>query len=85
MNGEATKLDNKDIYLLGVLAECNHGGTAKFPRGCSVVQAQALIQAGYLMERPERLADGRRATLYEITPKGLNAWNSYRFVDSTVG
>jgi predicted transcriptional regulator len=85
MSEEETKLNDRDIYLLGVLAECNDSrviGTANLPRGCNAIQAQALVQAGYLLEIPQRLADGRHAAIYDITQKGIDAWKGYRFVRS---
>jgi hypothetical protein len=77
------KLNAKDIYLLGVLAECTDRrliGTARLPRGCNQGQAEALARAGYLLETAQHFADGQRAVIYGITQKGLKAWSSYRFV-----
>jgi len=83
MTADATKLSDRDIYLLGVLAECRDGwviDTTRLPRGCSTSQLQALVRAGYVMETTHRFADGNEAMAYYVTHEGISAWNSYRFV-----
>jgi hypothetical protein len=86
MNGEETKLNDRDIYVLGVLAERLDGiliRTGKLPRGCDHAQMQALLQAGYVVETPHRFADGSQEMRYEITRKGIEAWHAHRFISET--
>lgn len=83
MHEDVTKLDNRDMYLLGVLAErvteliVKEG---KLPRGCSEIQTLALSRAGYLASTPYHFADGTTEVRYEITAKGYAAWKAYRFI-----
>jgi hypothetical protein len=82
MHDEVTTLDNRDMYLLGVLAErateliVKEG---KFPRGCGEARTLALSRAGYLIGIPYRFADGSAEVRYEVTSKGQAAWKAYRF------
>lgn len=83
MNDEEMKLDNRDMYLLGVLAERTTElvmREGKFPRGCGEAQTLALSRAGYLMSIPYHFADGTVGIGYEITSKGQAAWKAYRFI-----
>jgi hypothetical protein len=83
MNTEATRLGDREIYLLGVLAERNDIikiGPGRLPRGCDDAHAQALVEGGYAVETAYRMADGRDERLYQITRKGMDAWRTYRFV-----
>ncbi|PVE25260.1 hypothetical protein DC522_06960 [Microvirga sp. KLBC 81] len=82
MNDEEPKLDNRDMYLLGVLAERATElvvKESKFPRGCGEARTLALSRAGYLIGVPYRFADGTAEVRYEITLKGQAAWKAYRF------
>jgi hypothetical protein len=83
MSTADTKLDNRDMYLLGMLSERTAElgvKEGKFPRGCDEAQALALAQAGYLVSTPYYFADGSAELRYEITSKGHAAWNAYRFI-----
>ena len=82
MNNTETMLEERDLYLLGVLAEGAHEreiGTSQFPRGCDEAQAEALLQAGYVASISYGFADGTAGVRYEITPQRQDAWNAYRF------
>lgn len=82
MNDEETSLDNRDMYLLGVLAERTTDlvvRAGRIPRGCSETRTLALSGAGYLVSSPYRCADGTAEVRYEVTSKGQAAWKAYRF------
>jgi hypothetical protein len=84
MNEETMKLSEREVYLLGVLAERNdiiEVGPEKLPRGCDDSHVQALLEVGYAIEKAYRLADGRDVRRYRITRKGIDAWRAYRFVN----
>jgi len=83
MSDKETKLESRDMYLLGLLAERATELVVKegnFPRGCSEVRTMALSRAGYLVGIRYGFADGTAEVRYEITSKGQAAWTAYRFI-----
>jgi hypothetical protein len=76
MNNTETMLEERDLYLLGVLAEGVHehaNGMVRFPRGCD--EAETLLRAGYLVS----ISYGAAGMRYEITPQCQDAWKAYQF------
>jgi len=73
------RLSEPDYYLLGRLAETVRGA-GSLPRGCRESQAKLLEQGGYLKRVQHFGASGSHAVIYEVTPKGREAWQAYRFV-----
>jgi hypothetical protein len=82
MNDTETMLEERDLYLLGVLAEGVHehaNGMVRFPRGCDEAQAEALLRAACLASISYGFADGTAGVRYEFTPQCQDAWKAYRF------
>jgi hypothetical protein len=83
MGQDDMELDNRDLFFLGTLAARNRTdfSEGKLPRGCDAVQAEALVQAGFLTKVVATFADGHRETQYRVTRKGMDAWRRNGFVD----
>ena len=76
MNNTETMVEERDLYLLGVLAKGVHehaNGMVRFPRGCD--EADTLLQAGYLVS----ISYGTAGVRYEFTPQRQDAGEAYRF------
>jgi hypothetical protein len=77
-NDTETMLEERNLYLLGVLAEGVHEraiGMGQFPRGCDEAQAEALLRAACLAS----ISYGAAGMRYEITPQCQDAWKAYQF------
>jgi hypothetical protein len=84
MNKEIAVLSDRDVYLLGVLAERNDiikSAPDRLPRGCGDANIKALLQMGYATETAYRAADGSDVRRYQITRKGSDAWRAFRFIN----
>jgi hypothetical protein len=82
MSQERIELDERDLFLLGVLAEPAQHKIIRFgklPRGCDDSQALELVQSGYLESAPHYTSDGQLCIEYKLTPRGLDAWRTCGF------